>query len=491
MQPIEILKPTDLHFAPLLPLIMLMALFVGNFVLEILRPRTGRSVAGAWTVLVAVVGAVYLIFCPVQPNATAVHQMWVNDGLTRIGALIVYLALGLSALVVPRYLRDSGHLGEYFALLSAAALGMVMLMGSNSLMMVFLSLELFSLALYLLCIFLPDRHAMQESGLKYFILSSLASAVLLYGIALVYGATGSTWLSEIANQVNQGGLLLMLGSALIAAGLAFKVSAVPFHLWTPDVYQGAPTPVTAFMSVATKAAALVALLRFFPLCLGTATGAGDTQRVGWWIIIWSLAVLSMLFGNLMALSQTNLKRLLAYSGIAQAGYLLGTVFVGTSGAQASLGYYLLVYLCMNVGAFVVCAALEEVGEDLSLSSLAGLSQRQPFLSAALAVFMFSLTGLPPTAGFFAKYSLFTMMLTAGGGLLPKYLVAAGLLGSLLSAGYYLRVVAQAYSPGLAPEPQQSPPPAFIVVIGICVFGVVALAVACQPTLNWIGQQLGV
>ncbi len=277
----------------------------------------------------------------------------------------------------------------------------------------------------------------------------------------------------------------MVGGALLASGLAFKIAAVPFHVWSPDVYQGAPTSVTAFMSVATKTAALVALFRFFPLTLGTAAGPSDLQRIHWWIILWSLAILSMLMGNLMALSQSNLKRMLAYSGIAQAGYLLSAVFAGTPQAQGAMLYYLMVYAFMNIGAFLVVSALEEVGEDLSLASLAGLSMRQPVLSGALAIFLFSLTGLPPTAGFFAKFGLFGSLLNAPGGLLPRYLVAAGLVGSLLSAGYYLRAAAQVYAPGPAPEPQRSIPAGFWIAIGLCIAGVFGLSLAAQPTLVWI------
>lgn len=483
-------KPTDLNFECMVPLLLLGALFVFHFVLEILRSPQSRTTGGFWTLLVSLSGALYLVACPDQPVAKAVHQMWIYDGVTRLSSLVIFLCLAAVTLVVPKSIEKSGHLGEYYALLSGASLGMVMLCGSNNLMVSFLALELFSLALYLLCIFLPNLQTSQESGLKYFILSSLASAIILYGMALIYGSTGTTWLHEIAGRVDQGGLVLMVGSAMLAAGLAFKVSAVPFHLWAPDVYQGAPTPVTAFMSVATKAAALTAMLRYFPMTLGTASSPADLQRIQWWIILWSLAILSMLFGNIMALSQKNLKRMLAYSGIAQAGYLLAAVFVGSAAGKVTLFYYLLVYLCMNVGAFLVVAALEEVGEDLSLESLAGLSMRQPQLSAALAVFLFSLTGLPPTAGFIAKYQLFSTLLSASGGLLPRYLVAAGLVGSLLSAGYYLKFVAQAYSPGPAPQPQEELPLPYWAVIGAGVVGVFALSVWAEPTLIWLQGIVG-
>lgn len=480
----NILKPGDLHWYGMVPLLLLGGLFVFQFLLEILRSPKSRTTGGFWTLLVSLVGVLYLVACPDQPRGAVVHQMWTYDGVTRLASLVIFGALALVTAVVPKNIQDSGHLGEYYALLAAAALGMVMLCGANNLMVAFLALELFSLALYLLCIFLPERPAGQESALKYFILSSLASAIILYGMALVYGATGTTWLPEIAARVDQGGLLLMVGSALLAAGLAFKVSAVPFHLWTPDVYEGAPTPVTAFMSVATKTAALTAMLRYFPMTLGTAVGPADSPRIQWWIILWSLAVLSVLFGNLMALSQSNLKRMLAYSGIAQAGYLLGAVFVGTGGGKLALYYYLLVYLFMNLGAFLVVAALEEVGEELTLDSLCGLSMRQPLLSGALAVFLFSLTGLPPTAGFIAKYQLFYALLTSPAGLLPKYLVAASLVGSLLSAGYYLKFVAQVYSPGPAPEPHRELPHTIWTVLGVCVAGVFALSFWAEPVLSW-------
>ncbi|MFN8606787.1 MAG: NADH-quinone oxidoreductase subunit N [Vulcanimicrobiota bacterium] len=489
MNPVHILKP-ELAWQGMIPLLMLGGLFVFHFLIEILRSPKSRTTGGFWTLLVSLLGVIYLTCCPDQPQGAVVHQMWIYDGVTRLGSLVVFLSLAAVTLIIPKSIEESGHLGEYYALLTGAALGMVMLMGSNSLLVSFLALELFSLALYLLCIFLPDRSGCQESGLKYFILSSLASAIILYGMALIYGATGSTWLHEIGARVSGGGLLLMVGSALLAAGLAFKVSAVPFHIWTPDVYQGAPTPVTAFMSVATKTAALTAMLRFFPMTLGMASSAQDSARIQWWVIVWSLSILSMLFGNLMALSQTNLKRLLAYSGIAQAGYLLSAIFVGTPVAKVSLFFYLLVYLCMNLGAFVVVAALEEVGESVEVDSMAGLSMRQPYLAAALAVCLFSLTGLPPTAGFVAKYQLFTALMASGANPLPKYLVAAALVGSLLSAGYYLRFVVQAYGLGPAPEPQKQIPPTYWAVVASAVVGIFALSFWAGPVLDWMQRVVG-
>ncbi len=487
---LEIAKPLDVNWQSLLPLELLGGLFVLVFLLEVLRRPGSRTTAGFWTLLVSVVGLAVLIFPP-EPvsGAAVVHQMWKLDGLTRLGSVLVFASLAMVSLVVPREIRESEHLGEYFALLVGAALGMVMLLGSNNLLISFLALELFSLALYLLCIFFPDKAACQESGLKYFILSSLASALMLYGMALIYGSTGSTWLHEIADKIDQGGLALIIGSAMLAAGFAFKASAVPFHLWTPDVYQGAPSPVTAFMSVATKVAAIGALVRFFPLTLGVSSGGQDLARLDWCALIWSLAILSMLFGNLMALSQTNLKRLLAYSGIAQAGYLLAAVSVGTPEALTSLGYYLLVYLFMNTGAFLVVVCLEELGEELTLASLAGLSLRRPWLAASLAVCLLSLAGLPPTSGFFAKVSLFVSLLNAPWGMPARYLVAAGLVGSLLSVGYYLKVVVACYSPGPAPEPRQELPAPFGLVVGICVVGVFGLAWWAAPVFAWVQSLL--
>jgi NADH-quinone oxidoreductase subunit N len=477
--------PADFRPEALVPLWILAGLFLINFLMEVVRRRESQTTAGFWTLLASALGCCYLVGCPEQSVGPTLNQMWQYDGITRAGSLIIFIALFLTTLVVPRAIAASGFLGEYYILLSGAALGMVMLIGSNNLLVSFLAIELFSLSLYLLCIFLPERPTGQEAALKYFILSSLASAVLLYGMALVYGATGSTWLHEIASASHQSGMLLLIGSVLMAAGLCFKVSAVPFHVWTPDVYEGAPTTVTAFMSVATKAAALVALLRFFPLTLGMAAGPQEQVQLQWWIILWSLSILSILFGNLMALSQTNLKRLLAYSGIAQAGYLLSAIFVATPQAQVSLFYYLLVYVFMNVGAFLAVAAMEESGEGLSMEELKGLSMRHPLLAACLAVFLFSLTGLPPTAGFLAKYHLFTSLLAAPGGLLPRYLVAAGLVGALLSAGYYLKVVVHIYSPGPISEPNRELPASTLLAVVVSALGVLALFLAAHPVLGWL------
>ncbi len=312
--------------------------------------------------------------------------------------------------------------------------GMMLMAAATSFVIVFVSLEMFSLALYILAGFAEQRKASQEAGMKYFLLSSFASAFLLYGIALVYAATGSTTFTAIANVVrplHQAPPLLLVGMGLLTIGFAFKVSAFPFQAWTPDVYQGAPAPVTAFMSVGTKVAALLAFVRVFGFVL-------LPLQHDWMPVIWALAVLSIVFGNLMALTQSNVKRLLAYSSIAHGGYLLiGVVVGGQAGASAIL-FYLSCYLFMNLGAFGVITLLEHINNSgYDAHELQGLWYRCPWIAGLLAFFLISLAGFPPMAGFAAKYYMFYIALTSGH---PELLII-GVLASILGIYYYLRPVA--------------------------------------------------
>jgi NADH-quinone oxidoreductase subunit N len=354
---------------------------------------------------------------------------WVTDWLFLGGA-------GLTALISFAYLEREQLLApEYYILLVFATLGMMLMAAGEDLMVIFLGLELMSVAVYVLAGFDRKSPRSAEAALKYFLLGAFASGFLLYGIALIYGATGTTNLTLIGIQVGIGGSSVMLtaGLALLLVGFAFKVAAVPFHMWAPDVYDGAPTPVTAFMATGVKAAAFAALFRVLTEAFA--------HSAAWPEIVWWLAVVTMVGGNLLALAQRSLKRMLAYSSVAHAGYLLVAVASGRSAGAAAFIVYLVAYTLMSVGAFAVLAAKGRGGEsDVLIDDLAGLGTRRPWLAFALAVCMLSLLGFPGTAGFIGKWYILIAATGAGQNLLAAILV----LASVVSAGYYLPVIMAMY-----------------------------------------------
>jgi NADH-quinone oxidoreductase subunit N len=350
---------------------------------------------------------------------------------------------GLTVLVSFDYLeRERLLVPEYYALLLFATLGMMLMVGGEDLMVVFLGLELMSVAVYALAGINRHSAAAAEAALKYFLLGAFASGFLLYGIALVYGATATTNLTQIGTQVRTLGLndspMLLIGLGLLLVGFGFKVAAVPFHMWAPDVYDGSPTPVTGYMATGVKAAAFAALLRV----LGEAFG----EVPAWHQIVWWLAVATMVVGNVVALAQRTVKRMLAYSSIAHAGYLLVAVAAGTSAGSASFLFYLVAYTLTTLAAFALLAAKGREGErDVLIGDLAGLGARRPWLAFALAVCMLSLLGFPGTAGFIGKWYILVAATTAGQ--LPLAVILV--LTSVISAGYYLPVIMAMY---MQPEP---------------------------------------
>ncbi len=352
------------------------------------------------------------------------------------------LILGVAAVTVllsPSYLRSCGiERGEYYALLLFSVVGMLGLVSSIELVSLFVALEIMSIALYGMAGMDRRRPESQESALKYFVTGAFASAFFLYGIALLYGASGSTSLEKVARAMGMltpSSLpLAILGTALLLVGFGFKVASVPFHMWAPDVYEGAPTTVTAFMSAGVKAAAFGALLRVFDSALPALASQ-------WRPLVAVLAIVTMIVGNLAALAQSNLKRMLAYSSIAHAGYLLSAFVAAPRVAGEAMLFYLVAYAAVNLGAFGTIAALTRDGrEPLALRDVAGLAQRRPALAAALAVFLVSLTGIPITAGFVGKFYLFNAAVAAGW----VVLALVGVVMSVVSAYYYLRVVVAMY-----------------------------------------------
>ena len=433
-------------WGPLLPHLILAGVATAILLVDCFLPRAQRG----WLAALAMGGiaAAALAVRAAAAPEPLLGGMVVADGFARFFHLVFLMVAALTILLSAGYLHREGlEHGEYYALVLFATLGMMIMAGSLDLITIFLGLETLSISLYILAGFQRAADKSNESAIKYLLLGAFATGFFLYGVALIYGATGTTKLAGVARALAGGGggrsLLLSLGAGLLIVGLGFKVAAVPFHMWTPDVYEGAPTSVTAFMIAGTKAAAFAALLRIFFYAL-------PSRQADWVPILSVLALLSMIVGNVAAIAQQNIKRMLAYSSIAHAGYVLVALASGRDALAASSAlFYLIVYALMNLGAFAVLIALTERGEPrLDIADLAGLGPRHPFLGFAMAVFMVSLAGFPPTAGFMGKFYIFSAAVQAH----QVGLAVVGVLTSVVSAYYYLRVTVVMYMREPAAEP---------------------------------------
>ncbi|MFZ4618965.1 MAG: NADH-quinone oxidoreductase subunit N [Bacteroidota bacterium] len=461
----DFFSPTDIiGSSPILALCAtsLIALLVNALIKNSAKYVFGVSVIG----LLAATGFAVYNF---PSNATAFSDMLLVGGYASFFS-VLFLMIALFTLFISKpYLeREEYNFGEYYVLIVLAAIGMVMLGSAADLITVFLGIEIMSVAFYVLAGYMRSKLSANEAALKYFLLGAFATGFLLYGIALIYGTTGTTNLLRIVTLYPQafGDPLHIIGWGLILIGFGFKVAAVPFHMWVPDVYEGAPTPVTAFMSTGGKAAAFSA----FVIAFSVPMSMKDERLM---LIVALLAAASMLLGNWFGLSQTNLKRMLAYSSIAHAGYMLVGIASATSMGQQGIAFYLVSYALTNLGAFGIITMLEKSnGANVNYEDYAGLGKRNPTLAALMAMFMFSLTGLPPFAGFVGKYYLFASAVQSK----MTWVAIFGVMTSLFSTYYYLRVIVYMYfREGVNTEEIVLPKLTYVTVI-LCAAGVLILGV---------------
>ena len=442
----------QLNLVPILPEIVVTVVALLILLLDAIRPSRQQTHLVALS-LAGILGAAAPLFrawsVPPADGLTALGGAIAVDRYSVFFRLILLAIAAIGVLLSAHYLARTGEArGEYYALLLFATTGMMLLSAAADLLMVFLSLEVLSLSLYVLSGISRRRLASQEASLKYFLLGAFSSAFFLYGVAMAYGATGTTSLGGIADALSgqtESLSLALIAAGLLAVGFAFKVAAVPFHMWTPDVYQGAPTPVTGFMAAGTKVAAFAALIRVATVALGP---------VGWelGLALAVIAALTMVVGSVLAIAQDDVKRLLAYSSIAHAGFVLVGVAAGNQEGISGAMFYLVAYAAMILGAFGVVILVSRVGEQrTSLRSYRGLARRSPVLAGLLTIFLLSLAGIPPVAGFIAKVLVFQAAVDAG----LEWLVIVAVLASVVAAFFYIRVLVLCYMQDPDPQPAEA------------------------------------
>jgi NADH-quinone oxidoreductase subunit N len=422
-------------------------LSIGAIVLMLVSAWGGNASTRAvsWASVAVLAGAGIALIGPASSGGSAFGGLYRADAFAAFAKVLIYITTAVSIIIAPNFFQKSSGEDlrpEYPVLMLLAAAGMGMMVSAGDMLTLYVGLELQSLASYVLASFMRRDGRSAEAGLKYFVLGALASGILLYGISLVYGFSGTTLFSGIADAyAGTHSMGLLFGLVFVFAGLAFKIAAVPFHMWTPDVYEGAPTPVTVFFASASKVSALALALRVAIEAMGPATD-------DWRQIVIFAALASIILGAVAAIGQTNVKRLLAYSSINNVGYALVGLAAGTQEGVSSVLMYLVIYIAMTLGSFLVVLQMRgEDGEAIeSIASLSGMSRTRPALAAALAIFMFSLAGIPPLFGFYAKFAVFNAAI--GAGLFP--LAVIGYVASVIGAYYYLRVVKTMYFDDPAP-----------------------------------------
>jgi len=469
------IKSAAIYFNIIYPEIFLLA--AGMLILILGNLIKSRGLM-AYLALIGLVGSLILTIQQWEQPQSGFYGMVQIDNFS-VFFNIIFIMAGIIALLMARNYLIARNIErfEFYPMILFSTAGMMVMASSADLIVIFLGLEIMSVPLYVMAGLARKSAGSNEAAIKYFMMGAFATAFLLYGIALIYGASGTTDLrrlmADLSYLQSQSGILLYSGAFLILIGFGFKVAAVPFHMWVPDVYQGAPTPVTAYFSVAPKAAGFAALLRIFIY------GFSGIEELT--TLFWILAVLTMSLGNILAIFQDNVKRMLAYSSIAHAGYIMVALTVGGEGAVSSALFYLLAYAFFNLGGFAVITLIDSrTGSNALIEEMKGLSARHPFLAAILALFMFALAGFPPTAGFFGKFYIFSEAVKNGYILLTIIAV----MNSFVSVYYYLRVVVVSYFG--KPEKEFSPVlyrPAVILVLLITTAGTLLLGFFPQYCLE--------
>ena len=479
-------------FYYLLPEIVLTTGALGLLLADLLVPRDRQSIL-AWVTL-AVLGATAVALIPIaDANVQVSRGLIAVDTFALFFKILFLIAAALTVLMSVRFLEVEGtRAGEYYFLILCATLGMMFMAGGTELITLFIGLETMAISFYILTGYIKPSRRSNEAAVKYFLLGAFSLGILLYGMSLLYGLSGTTNLRMIATGLagQERDPRLILAVILVVAGMGFKIAAVPFHMWAPDVYEGAPTPITGFLSVGSKAASFAMLLRIFIESLPTmrvslsaapTMGGVVAPDIGWGTLFYVLSVVTMTVGNFAALTQSNLKRMLAYSSIAHAGYLLIGAVTGTARGITAMLVYLFVYAFMQLGAFAVLALMRRhdvVGDELK--DLNGLLFRQPFAAIAMLLFMLSLGGIPPTAGFMGKFWLFGAAIESG----YIWLAVIGVLNSAVSLYYYIRIVVYMMlkNEPAGSEPKQSP--ALAVAMVAAVVATLLLGVYPQPLFEF-------
>lgn len=427
------------NMTPIMPEIFLSVLAMALLLINVFVPSGQKSYIG-YISFIGVVASAVLAGTGWGAHVESFNGSVVLDNFATFFKIIFLISAGLAILISDQYMvREECNHGELYPLILFTVVGMMLMASGTDLMTIFLGLEVMSVSLYVLAGFNRANRKSNEAGLKYFLLGAFSTGFLLYGMALIYGATGTTRIAIIAAKVAQmslpsANIMLLAGMLLMITGFAFKVAAAPFHMWTPDVYEGAPTPMTAFMSAGPKAAGFAAALRILLV-------AFPTMVADWSQLFWILAVLTMTVGNITALRQDNIKRMLAYSSIAHAGYCLVGFASGNPTGTAGILFYMLSYAFMNIGAFAIIILVGKKGESNgNVSDFAGFGFKHPLLAVTMSVFLFSLAGMPPTAGFIGKFYLFSGAIQQG----YIWLAIIGVLNSAASVYYYLRVMVYMY-----------------------------------------------
>lgn len=475
-----------INITPLIPELFLFVMAVIVLLLDLFSSRRTVSLP-AYVSMAALVITGFLLF---KFHGDAVRwgtqAIFVADTFARFFKIIIlgaaFLTIGMSFGTAERMTH---HRGEFFSLILFSTVGMLFLASAKELILLYVGLELTTIPLFVLAAYSKTNRSSSEAGLKYLIIGAASSAIMLYGFSIIYGFTGSTYINQITINLSiywlsYGGLGTAFTVALMMmiAGLTFKLAIVPFHMWAPDVYEGAPTPVTAFLSIGSKAAGLAAIVRIFDgMLIAFATDIMAPHN--WGLMLAVLAAITMIIGNIVALRQTNIKRMLAYSSIAQAGYIMVGVVAATQLGVASVGFYMFAYMFANMGAFAIVVVYAEKTGSEQISDFAGLSKSSPVLSALMSMFMLSLAGIPPLAGFMAKYYIFAAAIQAG----YTWLVILALLTSVISLYYYANIIRLMYL--VDGENKHHIIPSFPagLVLGIAGIGVVLFGVLPQSILD--------